>query len=67
MFRFLRMPEEKGVRKRGLKYPLPGTRGEGWYLISGLGHKINCQTRNTIESFFESESLKNSYMTFSHL
>ena len=25
----------------------------GWYLISGLGHKISCQTRNTIESLLK--------------
>ena len=26
---------------------------QGWYLISGLGHKISCQTRNTIESLLK--------------
>ena len=36
----------------GLKYTLPGARG-GEYLISGLGHKISCQTRNTIESLLK--------------
>jgi len=26
---------------------------EGWYVISGLGHIISCQTRNTIESLLK--------------
>ena len=28
-------------------------RGEGWYLISGLGHKISFQTKSTIESLLK--------------
>ena len=50
----------------GLKYTFAGM-GGGGNSISGLGHKISCQTRNTIESLIESESGKNSHMTFFHL
>ena len=36
----------------GSKIHASGREG-GWYLISGLGHKISCQTRNTLESLLK--------------
>ena len=40
------------VHSVGSKIHASGREG-GWYLISGLGHKISCQTRNTIESLLK--------------
>ena len=54
--KFLPLPVYSG----GSKVHVFVHEGGWWYLISGLGHKISSQTRNTIES----ESDKNSHIAF---
>ena len=49
MFFFFHVASDCGDWTEGFKIHASGYEG-GWYLISGLGHKISCQTRNTIES-----------------
>ena len=51
----------------GSKIHASGREGGGWYLISGLRHKISCQTRNTIESLLKVKVARPRTLRYFHL